>query len=405
MGLPEQFISSCNSNGGGVIQSSASDCIFIAMLSARNQAIKYLKGEDEELEDSLFLPKLVAYCSSESHSCVEKAAKIALIKLRILEVNADGSLDEEILNNAMEEDENNGLFPFFVSAILGSTSSTSFDNLKKIGPVCTKRPSVWLHVDAAYAGSSFICPELRYLMDGIEYADSFNTNANKWLLTSFDCSCFWVKDSERLTSAMVVDPIYLQHKNADETVDYRHWGIALSRRFRSLKLWFVFRKYGISGLQQYIRTHIKLAKYFESLITKDSRFEVVNNVRLGLVCFRLINSDEKNQELLANINASGKLHMIPSVIKGKYSIRFCVNSENATEDDMDQAFEIIRASTDELFTCLRRPKLSRTLSRRLSFTRSVSTEMYRKSISKTNLFDGATPLVIPENEPEDVFEE
>lgn len=183
----------------------------------------------------------------------------------------------------MEEDEAMGLIPFFVSTTLGTTACCSFDNLKEIGPVCQKFPCVWLHVDAAYAGNAFICQELKYLLAGVEYADSFNTNPNKWLLVNFDCSTMWVRDRIRLTSALVVDPLYLQHGYSDSTIDYRHWGVPLSRRFRSLKLWFVIRSYGIKGLQNYIRHHINLAKRFESHVRKDRRFEVCNDVIVSII--------------------------------------------------------------------------------------------------------------------------
>lgn len=180
----------------------------------------------------------------------------------------------------MEEDEEAGRVPFFVSTTLGTTSCCSFDAIEEIGRVCRRFPAVWMHVDAAYAGSSFICPELKPLLAGIEYADSFNTNPNKWLLTNFDCSTLWVRDRFLLTSSLVVDPLYLQHMHDSKTIDYRHWGVALSRRFRSLKLWFVLRSYGISGLQEYIRLHCRLAKYFESLVLKDTRFEITNDVKV-----------------------------------------------------------------------------------------------------------------------------
>ena len=180
----------------------------------------------------------------------------------------------------MEEDEANGLIPFFVSTTLGTTSCCSFDNLKEIGPVCQRFPTVWLHVDGAYAGNAFICPELKPLMQGIEYANSFNTNPNKWLLVNFDCSCLWVRDRYVLTSALIVDPLYLQHGFMDAAIDYRHWGVPLSRRFRSLKLWFVMRTFGISGLQAYIRHHCQLAKKFEALVLKDNRFQVCNEVKV-----------------------------------------------------------------------------------------------------------------------------
>lgn len=180
----------------------------------------------------------------------------------------------------MEEDETMGLIPFYVSTTLGTTSSCSFDNLQEIGPICQRFPCVWLHVDGAYAGNAFICPELKPLLTGIDYADSFNTNPNKWLLVNFDCSTLWVRDRIRLTSALVVDPLYLQHGYSNATIDYRHWGVPLSRRFRSLKLWFVMRTYGISGLQSYIRHHIRLAKKFEAHVLRDSRFEVCNEVKV-----------------------------------------------------------------------------------------------------------------------------
>lgn len=408
IGLPNDFITSHKgSRGGGVIQTSASECVLVSMLAARNQAIQYLKKNHPDKEDNEFLPKLVGYCSKEAHSCVEKAAKILLVEIRILEPDENGSLRKENLLDAMEKDKANGLVPFFVSAILGSTASCSFDNLQEIGPICKAEPCTWLHVDAAYAGNAFICPELKYLLKGIEYADSFNTNPNKWLLVNFDCSCLWVKCRIKLTSALVVDPLYLQHANSDDAIDYRHWGIPLSRRFRSIKLWFVIRKYGISGLQKYIRNHIKLAKYFESLVRKDLRFEVSNNVRLGLVCFRLQAPDTVNQMLLATINASGKLHMIPSMVKNKYIIRFCVTAENAMQADVEHAWNVIKEYASELLgkhsvrkEIFVRPPLTRQKSKRFSFTRSVSKEMYQRSRSKSNLYDGATPILVADSDEE-----
>ena len=183
---------------------------------------------------------------------------------------------------------------------------------------------------------------------GIEYADSFNTNPNKWLLTNFDCSTLWVRDRIRLTSALVVDPLYLKHGYSDAAIDYRHWGVPLSRRFRSLKLWFVLRTYGISGLQEYIRHHIRLAKKFEALALKDKRFEVCNEVKLGLVCFRLKGSDKLNEKLLSTINASGKLHMVPASVNERYTIRFCAVAQNATDDDIVYAWDVITDFAAEL---------------------------------------------------------
>ncbi|XP_034248276.1 tyrosine decarboxylase [Thrips palmi] len=342
IGLPKDFLALAEgSKGGGVIQTSASECVLVCMLAARAQAIKRLKLQEPGAEEGVLLGRLMAYCSKESHSCVEKAAMISFVKLRILEPDQRCSLRGPTLRQAMEEDEAAGLVPFFVSTTLGTTSCCSFDNLMEIGPVCRRFPCVWLHVDGAYAGNSFICPELKPLLDGIQYADSFNTNPNKWLLTSFDISCLWVRDRLRLTSALVVDPLYLQHGYSESAIDYRHWGVPLSRRFRALKLWFVMRSYGIEGLRQYIRHHIKLAKSFEARVLKDPRFEVCNEVKLGLVCFRLCGSDQLNMKLLSNINASGRLHMVPATVLDKYIIRFCVTAQNATEEDVEHAWQVI----------------------------------------------------------------
>lgn len=405
MGLPNHFVTNHpGSTGGGVIQGSASECVLVSMLAARNEAIKHLKKNDPNVEDSAFLPKLVGYCSRESHSCVEKAAKILLVNLRILEPDENCSLRGATLKKAIEEDKAKGLLPFFVSTTLGTTSCCSFDKLEEIGPICKAETCTWLHVDGAYGGNALILPELKYLLKGMEYADSFNINPNKWLLVNFDCSCLWVKSRKRLTHALAVDPLYLQHANADEAIDYRHWGIPLSRRFRALKLWFVIRKYGLKGLQSYIRNHIKLAKYFETLVKQDDRFEVVNDVKLGLVCFRLKASDVVNQNFLAFINASGKLHMIPSMVKGKYIIRFCVNHERATENDIEQAWSVISKHASKIVDFRKdvfiRPPLTRQKSKRFSFTRSVSKELYRRSLSKSNLHDGATPILIADSDEE-----
>lgn len=415
--LPEAFVSGIEGSlGGGAIQGSASECVLVTMLAARAQSIRFLKLGNSSTEDSALLSRLVAYCSSEAHSCVEKAAMICLVKLRVLEPDNKCCLRGQVLKTAILEDLAQDLVPFYVSATLGTTGCCAFDNLQEIGLVCHQFPGIWLHVDGAYAGNCFICPEMRPLMAGMHYADSFNTNPNKWLLVNFDCSCLWVRNRVKLTSALVVDPIYLQHANSSESIDYRHWGIPLSRRFRALKLWFVLRSYGIKGLQAYIRNHIQLARKFEDLLQNDDRFEFINKIQVGLVCFRLKQNDELNQELLANINASGKLHMIPARIKGKYSLRFCIVNEHATIEDIKFAAKIIQEHTTVLLSHyttldlkynekidelnqLKSPKspLDKRLVRKFSFTRSVSKDAYKRSRSKTSLHDGATPLMVVED--------
>ncbi|XP_063974261.1 aromatic-L-amino-acid decarboxylase-like isoform X1 [Diachasmimorpha longicaudata] len=396
MGLPNDFLYFSNgSRGGGVIQGSASESVLVCMLAARAQAIARLKElpANAHLDETALLGKLMAYCSRESHSCVEKDAMICFVKLRILEPDEKSVLRGDTLRDAIEADVAEGRVPFFVSTTFGTTACCSFDNLSEIGPVCKKYPGIWLHIDAAYAGNSFICPELKHLMAGIEYADSFNTNTNKFLLTNFDCSCLWVRDRFKLTSALVVDPLYLQHTHADTAIDYRHWSIPLSRRFRSLKLWFVMRSYGIAGLQEYIRNHCKLAKHFESLVRKDSRFEICNDVVLGLVCFRAQGTDKLNQKLLSAINDSGRIHMVPANVNHRYTIRFALAAPNATVEDVEIAWTVITDILSEMLESkdvmdeladIREKKRKATLEQRRSFfVRMVSDPAIQPGFTKT----------------------
>lgn len=290
LNLPDFFLSKASnpkSIGGGSLQSSASDAIFACMMSARARAIKQLKGEDEDTHDSVFLPKLVCYTSSEAHSCVEKAAIMNLVQIRLIKPDENDSMRGDALEKAIKADEALGLVPFFVCATLGTTSQVAFDNLQEIGIVCKKFPSIWFHVDGAYGGNAFLLPEMRYLKAGMELVDSFETNPNKMLLTGFDCTCLWVKDIVKYASAFAVDPVYLQHQHETAIVDLRHCGVPLSRRFRALKLYFMFRMYGLEKLQSYVRRIIAMGQVIEKLIKADNRFEIKNEVLLGLVCFKL----------------------------------------------------------------------------------------------------------------------
>ncbi|CAF0959000.1 unnamed protein product [Didymodactylos carnosus] len=359
--------------GGGVLLGSASECVLVAMLCARAKKIASKRLTDPLIEDGQVLSKLVAYTSKLAHSCVEKAGLIAVIKVRQLYVDEHYSLRGKVLEESIRVDKEKGLIPFFVSGTLGTTSCCSYDNLEEIGEIC-RREQLWFHVDGAYAGSAFICEEFRYLMKGIQYADSFNTNPNKWLLMNFDCSCFWVRDKFALINAMSVDPLYLQHKHAQKAVDYRHWGVALSRRFRALKLWFTIRSYGVTGLRHYVREHCRLAKVFEVLIRKDNRFEIIGDVTLGLVCFRLIGSNKLSQKLLLSLNDSGKIHMVPSMVKELYIIRFAVCSKYATDDDMRVAFDIIQTHANDViqeYKAMRGGRLSSTSSDSLDLLSKV----------------------------------
>ncbi|KAL7737720.1 hypothetical protein ACLKA6_006113 [Drosophila palustris] len=419
LGLPKAFISDApGSTGGGALQGSASECALVSLITARARAINELKGQTT-VHDSVFLPNLIAYASREAHSSIEKATKMALVKLRIIDADERGRMRVDLLQQAIQNDVNAGLTPFFVVATVGTTGGCAFDDISGIGKVCREVPSIWLHVDGAYAGNSFILPEMRVFSAGLEYADSFNTNPNKLLLTNFDASALWVRDVMTLKSALNVNPLYLRHEHING-VDYRHYGIPLSRRFRALKLWFVFRTYGVKGLQEYIRNHMVLAKKFEMLVFKDERFEVRNDVHLGLVCFRMRTGDEPNHLLLAQINHSGKMHMTPAKFNGRYVIRFCVTYEHATEKDILDAWgqikgfaeEILRDAQLEISSAPPTPetertssepmpvagkppikkKLTRTKSLRFSFTRSISREQFQSQ--SEHLMDGCTPILV-----------
>ncbi|XP_076451303.1 aromatic-L-amino-acid decarboxylase-like [Babylonia areolata] len=346
VGLPRCFLHE-SGEGGGVIQGSASECVLVALLAARHAAIKRLKVRLPFAEDGALLSKLVAYSSKVAHSCVEKAGMIGFVKMRQLEVDDEFSLRGHILESAIEEDRRLGLIPFFVCATLGTTACCSFDNVAEVGEVCA-RENLWLHVDAAYAGNALICPEFHYLIEGIENCSSFNFNTNKWLQVNHDCSLMWVRKKDDLTSALTVDPLYLQHKHGNHDIDLRHWGIPLSRRFRALKLWFVLRMYGVEKLQTTIREQIELAKLFEKKVVSDDRFEVHGNVTMGLVCFRLQGPNTQSIRLLKLINESGKLHMVPALLNELYVIRFAICAQNATEDDVNYAWDAISALATEL---------------------------------------------------------
>ncbi|UJR28998.1 hypothetical protein I4U23_010216 [Adineta vaga] len=334
-----------NHNGGGVLLGSASESILVAMLAARTNKMESKRSEKPSIEDGQILSKLVCYTSKLAHSCVEKAGLIAMVKVRQLAVDEHHSLRGQTLDECIQADKQKGLIPFFVCGTLGTTSCCSFDNFEELGQIC-RRENLWFHVDGAYAGSALICKEFQYLIKGFEYVNSFNTNPNKWLLMNFDCSCFWVQDKCAVINAMSVDPLYLQHKHAEKATDLRHWGIALSRRFRSLKLWFTIRSYGVEGLRHYIREHCRLAKLFASLINEDVRFEMIGDVVLGLVCFRIKGKNKLTQKLLLRLNDSGQIHVVPSMVNELFFIRFAICAKDASELDMHIAFQIIQTHTD-----------------------------------------------------------
>ncbi|XP_049779644.1 tyrosine decarboxylase-like [Schistocerca cancellata] len=422
--LPKTFFHSfTRSKGGGCIQGSPSECIFISLIAARHQAIKALmvdKKKDEIVESCKILSKLVAYTSKESCPSIEKAAKLSYVRLRLLNVDKNNCLRGDILKKAIEADIREGFVPFYVAATLGTTTVCSFDNVKEIAQVCSDYSLIWLHVDAAYAGNAFICPEFRYLMSGIEYARSINVCPSTWFLVNFDCSCLWVQNYQHLIESLAVNKLYLQDDWEDETVEFRQWGIPLSRRFRALKLWLVLRCYGINGIQYHIKRHCHLAKLFESYIKKDKRFILMNDCLMGVVCFRVaqlddyesVTEDQLTQLLLALINVSGKVSGTPVYVQSFFSIRLCICYDSVTEEQIANAWTAISnclAILETYFTeraqfSMRKPLSYKEQIEYLDFlrsnssTRSIPQSEYRRLAYGAKLNDFYSPIYVPESD-------
>ncbi len=268
LGLPDRFRS--ESAGGGVIQDSASSATLCALLAARERATHY--RSNEKGCDG----RLVAYTSTQAHSSIEKAIKIAGLgvdNLRLVDVDERFAMRPEALTAQIAADRQAGLAPCFVCATVGTTSSNAMDPLPEIGRLC-RLEGLWLHVDAAMSGTAALCPEYRHFFDGLELADSFCFNPHKWMFTNFDCDCFYVADRAALIQTLSVLPEYLRNRATESgaVLDYRDWQIPLGRRFRALKLWFVIRHYGVEGLRHHIRRHLELAQAFAGWVDKHESF-------------------------------------------------------------------------------------------------------------------------------------
>ncbi|XP_021961790.1 aromatic-L-amino-acid decarboxylase [Folsomia candida] len=348
--LPDKFLTvESRGVGGGMIQGTASEANLLTLLTARTRMVKYCKNNRKPgYDETTILGRLVAYASDQAHSSVERAGLLAGVKMNLIKTDDILEMRGDALKFAIRRDKAKGLIPFYVVATLGSTNTCAFDKLSEIGEVCAEE-GVWLHVDAAYAGSAFICEEFRHLMNGVEFADSFNFNPHKWLLVNFDCSALWIANSKEIVDSFNVDPPCLRHASNGLIQDFRHREIPFGRRFRSLKLWFVMRIYGLKGLQEHIRGQTKLAHEFEKLVEKDARFELVAPVVMGLVCFRMKDkTNEENGKFLNAINGRGKIHLVSSHLHGKYIIRFAVCSTATASKDVAFAWKEIADVADQL---------------------------------------------------------
>ena len=324
--LPGHFV------GNGVIQDSASSATLCAILAARTRA-------------AAPLDRLVAYCTAQSHSSVEKGLRVAGVAVEQLHVIAhdeDFAMRPDALALAIEADVAAGLVPFFLCANAGSTSSEAFDPVVSLAPICAAA-GVWLHVDGAMCGVAALCPELRWVNDGLELVDSYSTNGHKWMGVGFDCSFFWVRDRTPLLAALSILPEYLRTAQAEAgaVIDYRDWQVPLGRRFRSLKVWFLLRLDGVDSIAAMIRNHIEWAAEFESWVRADERFEVVAPRSMNLVCLAHRDGDEVTKALVEAVNASGRAQVTPTVLDGRYALRFCVGSHLTERHHVEAAWQLI----------------------------------------------------------------
>ncbi|MDH3731362.1 MAG: pyridoxal-dependent decarboxylase, partial [Acidimicrobiia bacterium] len=299
--LPEQFRSTAT--GGGVVNDTASTSTLIAAIAARERATDYAAN------DTGVVGNLTAYTSAQAHSSVEKAVRLAGIgsdNLRLIDTDDNFAMRPEALAAALESDVAAGLTPAFITASVGTTSSLAMDPLRPIGELA-RRFGAWLHVDAAWAGSAAICPEFRYLQDGLELADSYLFNPHKWLFTNVEFSAFYVADRQALIRTMGLSPEYLRNQASDsgEVIDYRDWQISLGRRFRALKMWFVIRHYGVEGLQHHIREHVRLGQELAERVRQHPQLELAAPANLNLVCFTHKDGDAASKAILDAVNASG----------------------------------------------------------------------------------------------------
>ena len=342
LGLPDRFLST--GAGGGVIQDTASSATLCALIAARERATEFGAGRNG------CDGTLVAYASSEAHSSVEKAVRIAGLgseQLRLLPVDGDQAMRPDALTDAIRDDRAAGLTPCFVVATVGTTSTLAIDPVPAIGEICA-REGIWLHVDAAMAGTAALCPEFTSLHDGIELADSYCFNPHKWMFTNFDCDCFYVADRAALVRALAILPEYLRNSATDsgKVIDYRDWHIPLGRRFRALKLWFVIRHYGVEGLRHHLRRHVALATEFGAWIDGDERFERLTPIRLNMVCFRHRGGDEITAGILEEVNASGRAFLTHTRLDGALALRMVVGQTNTERRHVRAAWDALCSAAE-----------------------------------------------------------
>ena len=344
LGLPEKFTS--HAAGGGVIQHSASDATLCALLAARERATQ---GQSNV---SGCTGNLVAYTSAQAHSSIEKACMIAGIgteNLRLIDVDDKFAMRPDVLDQQIKADKEAGLVPFFVCTCVGTTSSLALDPVADVAKVANDY-GLWTHVDAAMAGTAAICPEFRFINDGVDRTDSYTFNPHKWMFTNFDCNAFFVADRAALINALSILPEYLRNQAtaSGEVFDYRDWHIPLGRRFRALKLWFVIRHYGVKGLQHHIRHHVALAQEFKQWIDDSEDFELAVDTPLNLVCFHHRDGDDATEQIMRKVNQGGTMYMTHTKLNERFTLRMSVGQTRTERQHVENAWHQLREASRSL---------------------------------------------------------
>src|SRR3954462_10536289 len=359
--LPQSFRST--GSGGGVVQDSSSGANLVALLAALHRASK-----GATLRHGVLPEEYTVYVSAETHSSMEKAARIAGLgtdAIRVVEVDAELAMSPRALAQRLERDVARGFTPVLVCATVGTTSTTAVDPLAELGAIC-RRFGVGLHVGPAYPGGSAVAPELRTAQAGVEWVDSYTADAHKWLLTGFDATLFWVADRAALTGALSILPEYLRNAQTDAgaVVDYRDWQVELGRRFRALKLWFVLRWYGAEGLREHVRGHVTLAQELAGWATADERFDVVAPHPFSLVCLKPrwpddVDADVATMTLLDRLNDGGEVFLTHTTVDGAAVLRVAIGAPLTTRAHVERVWALLTEGHDWLADDLAQPARAR----------------------------------------------
>ena len=328
----------------GIIYDTASVSTLHAIATAREGL--NLRIREDGMSGRTDLPLLRVYTSEQAHSSVEKAVLLLGLGqkgLRKIEADAEFRMRPDRLREAIEEDKANGFVPFCVVATVGTTSTTSIDPINEIAEICEQN-KLWLHVDAAYAGSAAIVPELQDCLKGCERADSVVTNPHKWLFTPFDLSILYCRHLDLLKRAFSLVPEYL--KTSETVTNQMDYGIQLGRRFRSLKLWFVIRYFGQNGLIERIREHCRLAQLLASWIEESEDWELLAPVPFALVCFRacpktIENLDALNEKIMNDTNASGKAYISHTKLNDKFTLRVSIGNLQVEKRHIEKLWNML----------------------------------------------------------------